>query len=178
VSRSASRVQAVDTSPGLHLISAPGPGEPQLKTRYGLEIRACTSADAAGISELLSASGHTISPRAIADRLEAVRSQPGTALLAAEWGPPSGLVLLHWYRTLDADQFTAQITMLLVGANERRRGIGRLLVKAAAQAARVAGCGKLELLVAPEEPALRMFCQATGFVEAGQCFVRPLRKKA
>jgi aminoglycoside 6'-N-acetyltransferase I len=97
-------------------------------------------------------------------------------LLAAEWGPPSGIVVLHWYPTIDADQPTAQITTLLVGPEERRRGIGRLLVKAASQAARVAGCGALELLTAPDQPGLRDFCRATGFTEAGTCFVRPLRK--
>jgi GNAT superfamily N-acetyltransferase len=85
--------------------------------------------------------------------------------------------VVHWYWTLDADEATAQITTLLVGASERRRGIGRLLVKAAARAARVAGCATLQLLVPPEAPALRHFCQATGFAEMGQCFVRPLRKK-
>jgi aminoglycoside 6'-N-acetyltransferase I len=170
-------MQAADTPFGRCLSGAPSDGGPRLKTRYGLEIRAATGADAVGIAELLSAAGHTVSPRAIADRLEAARSQAGAALLAMEWGPPSGLVLLHWYRTLDDDQSTAQITTLLVGANERRRGIGRLLIKAAAQAARVAGCGTLQILAAPEEQDLHRFCQATGFAEAGQCFVRPLRKK-
>ena len=37
-----------------------------VKTRYGLEIRSATGADAVGISELLSAAGHAIAPRAIA----------------------------------------------------------------------------------------------------------------
>lgn len=147
-----------------------------LKTRRGLEIRGATSADAPGLCELLSAAGHEISPRALAARLDAIRQAPGAALLAGEWGPPSGLVLLHWYPTLDADQPTAQITALLVGPAERRRGIGRLLVKAAAQAARVAGCGALELLTAPEQETLQQFCRATGFTEVGACFVRPLRK--
>ena len=105
-----------------------------------------------------------------------IRQAPGTALLAAEWGPPSGLVVLHWYPTIDADQPTAQIVTLLVGPTERRRGIGRLLVKAASQAARVAGCGVLQLLVAPDQSDLQQFCQATGFAEAGTSFVRPLRK--
>jgi aminoglycoside 6'-N-acetyltransferase I len=148
-----------------------------VKTRRGLEIRAASSTDAPGLSELLSAAGHSISPRALADRLDAMRQDPGTALLAAEWGPPSGFVLLHWYRPLDADQPTAQITTLVVGPDDRRRGIGRLLVKAAAQAARVAGCGALELLAAADEQTLREFCRATGFIEAGTHFVRPLRKK-
>jgi GNAT superfamily N-acetyltransferase len=148
-----------------------------LKTRYGLEIRAATSTDAQGLCDLLHAAGHEITSRALAERLDAIRLGPGAALIAAEWGPPTGLILLHWYQTLTADQPTAQITTLLVARDERRRGIGRLLVKAAAQAARVAGCGGLELLCAPEEEALHDFCRATGFTSVGSRFMRPLRKK-
>jgi predicted N-acetyltransferase YhbS len=147
-----------------------------LKTRHGLEIRAATSADASGLCELLSAAGHATSPRALADRLDAIRQAPGTALLAAEWGPPSGLVVLHWHPTVETDQKTAQITTLLVDPTARRNGIGRLLVKAASQAARLAGCGALQLLAAPEQTDLEQFCRATGFAAAGIYFVRPLRK--
>jgi aminoglycoside 6'-N-acetyltransferase I len=148
-----------------------------LKTRYGLEIRAATSADAQGLCELLHAAGHAISARVMAERLDALRQERGSALIAAAWGPPAGFVLLHWYRTLAADQPTAQITTLLVAPDERRRGVGRLLVKAAAQAARVAGCGTLEIMASTEERALREFCRATGFSEVGSQFFRPLRKK-
>jgi aminoglycoside 6'-N-acetyltransferase I len=148
-----------------------------LKSRFGLEIRAATGAEAPGLSELLSASGHEIAPGLLAERLDAIRQAPGAALIAVAWGPPSGLVILHWYRTLDVGQPTAQITTLLVGPSERRRGIGRLLVKAASQAARVAGCGTLELLTTPDDQGLHQFCRATGFTEAGRCFARPLRKK-
>jgi aminoglycoside 6'-N-acetyltransferase I len=147
-----------------------------LKSRRGLEIRAASGADAPGLCELLSSAGHVMSPRALAERLDAVRQASGTVLLAVEWGPPSGLIALHWYPTIEADQPLAQITTLLVGPGERRRGIGRLLVKAASQAARIAGCGTLQVLAAPEQPALQDFCKATGFTGAGACFVRPLRK--
>jgi aminoglycoside 6'-N-acetyltransferase I len=147
-----------------------------LKSRRGLEIRAATGADAPGLSELLSAAGYVTEPHALAERLDAIRQAHGTVLLAAEWGPPSGVVVLHWYPTIDADPPTAQITTLLVGPEQRRRGIGRLLVKAASQAARVAGCGALQMLVAGDQSDLQQFCRATGFAEAGICFVRPLRK--
>jgi aminoglycoside 6'-N-acetyltransferase I len=149
-----------------------------LKTRYGLEIRTATTADAPGLCELLNAAGHSISSRAMAERLDAIHRNTGTALIAAEWGPPSGLVLLHWYPTLEADQPTAEITMLLVAPDDRRRGIGRLLVKAAAQAARTAGCGALDLLATSDDEGLLAFCSASGFIQAGRRFVRPLRKKA
>jgi aminoglycoside 6'-N-acetyltransferase I len=148
-----------------------------LKSRYGLEIRAASNTDAQGLCDLLIAAGHRISPQISAARLDAMRQAPGAALIAAEWGPPIGLVVLHWYPTLDADQPTAQITTLVVAPTERRRGIGRLLVKSAAQTVRVAGCGTLELLAASEDQGLLDFCSASGFTGMGRRFVRPLRKK-
>lgn len=144
--------------------------------RYGLEIRAATEADALGIAELMRETGQIIAPRVLADRLGARSHECGAALIALEWGPPSGLVVLTWFRTLQADLPIAQITTLLVGPDERRRGIGRLLLKTAAQAARVAGCGTLRV-VAEERTGLAEFCRATGFTESGGSFMRPLRKK-
>ena len=64
-----------------------------------------------------------------------------------------------------------------VAEEERRRGIGRMLVKAAAQAARHAGCGRLEVLAGAGAPSLRGFCLATGFTEAGPLLTRSLRKQ-
>jgi aminoglycoside 6'-N-acetyltransferase I len=146
-----------------------------LKSRYGLEIRGATSADAQGVSDLLMAAGHAVAVSAT--RLDAMRQGQGAMLIASEWGPPVGLVALHWYCTLEVDQPTAQITTLLVAPAERRRGIGRLLVKAAAQTARMAGCGALELVLATDDKDLLDFSSASGFIEAGRRLVRPLRKK-
>ncbi len=148
-----------------------------MSSRYGLEIRAATSADAPGLFELLNAGDDAITPRTLAHRLDALAQEPGAVLIAVEWGPPSGLIVMHWYRLLEAAQPVAQISTLLVSPDRRRRGIGRLLVKAAAQAARVAGCGALELLVPPEQPDLQAFCRQSGFADAGSRFVRALRKK-
>ena len=149
-----------------------------MASRYGLEIRAAAAADAAGLATLFRASGLSIAANDLAERLEALRSGNGTALIAVEWGPPSGLVVLHWYRSLMAAQPVAQITGLLVGPEERRRGIGRLLLKAASQAARTAGCATLELAASPDDDTLRAFCESTGFERAGSLFTRPLRKKS
>ena len=99
-----------------------------MKSRYGLEIRAAANTDAQGLCDLFTSSGNRLSSPISAGRLDALRQDAGAALVAAEWGPPIGLVVLHWYRTLEADQPTAQITTLLVAPTERRRGIGRLLV--------------------------------------------------
>lgn len=146
-------------------------------SRYGLEIRAAAPIDAPGLVELFAAAGHAAEARDLAERLVAIRDARGTALIATQWGPPSGLVALHWYPTLEDSRPTGQITTLLVAVEDRRKGIGRLLLKAAAQAARTAGCGRLELLAGLDEPSLHAFCRATGFTEAGPRFVRSLRKQ-
>lgn len=148
-----------------------------MASRYGLEIRAANVGDAAGLAELLRGAGPPIDAESLAERIEALRHGSGAALVAVEWGPPSGLVVLHWYRSLSASLPTAQITTLLVDPDARRRGIGRLLLKAASQAARSAGCGEIQLLAGPEVADLQAFAAATGFSDQGSVSVRPLRKK-
>jgi GNAT superfamily N-acetyltransferase len=147
-----------------------------LSLRHGLEIRAATAGDAPGLADLLTSAGLPVAAPDLAARLEALRHGAGAALVALDWGPPSGVVVLHWFQTLAAPRPTARITTLLVAAEARRRGIGRLLLKAAAQAARSAGCGMLELAAPPAEPSVPAFCQALGFTEAGAVFERSLRR--
>lgn len=143
--------------------------------RHGLEIRTVAGSDAPGVAELLAASGCPVAVSA--DRLDALRHRSGTAFLALEWGPPSGIVVLNWYPALLDAAPVAQITTLLVATDDRRRGIGRLLLKSAAQAARMAGCDSLHLRAPANGEALAAFCGATGFVPGAGSFVRPLRKR-
>lgn len=148
-----------------------------MASRYGLEIRAAHVGDAAGLAKLLRGSGHPVAAETLAERIEAVRHGASAALVAVEWGPPSGLVVLHWYASLAANLPTAQITTLLVDPGARRRGLGRLLLKAASQAARSAGCGEIELVTGLHQTDLQAFGAATGFTDQGAVSVRPLRKK-
>ncbi|GJD92561.1 hypothetical protein BHAOGJBA_6116 [Methylobacterium hispanicum] len=151
-----------------------------MSNRYGLEIRSASAADAPGLAELLGACGIAIPPRALALRIEALRQEGGSALLALAWGPPSGLIVLHWHATLVDAHPVAVVSTLAVAPEERRQGIGRLLLKAGAQAARSAGCGVLRLDAGPEPAAasLRGFCAATGFAETAARYERPLRKRS
>jgi GNAT superfamily N-acetyltransferase len=148
-----------------------------LGNRYGLEIRAAAGPDAPGLAALLAEAGLAVGAADLAFRLEALQGAGGTALVAVEWGPPSGLVALAPVRTLDAPRPFGLITTLVVAGESRRRGIGRVLLKAAGRAARQAGCDRLLLSIGPGQDELRAFCAAAGFMPDGQIQVRPLLKR-
>ena len=148
-----------------------------MSSRHGLSIRAANGGDVDGLAELLGIAGETIARDRLAARLSALQDEPGVLLIADEWGPPSGLIALHWHSVLTADLKVGQISALLVDPERRRSGIARLLLKAASQAARAAGCGELSLLAPMAAADLRRFCLATGFVQAAEAFTRPLRKR-
>ncbi len=149
-----------------------------MSSRYGLEIRSANEGDAAGLSELLAEMGSVVAPAEVAERLVDMRGRSATILIAVTWGPPSGLIELHAYRTLAAPRGRAQVTLLYVARDARRGGVGRSLLKSASQWARSAGCDGLELRVEAAEPSLRGFAEATGFEKDDRLFTRPLRKRA
>ncbi|AYV47519.1 GNAT family N-acetyltransferase [Caulobacter flavus] len=149
-----------------------------MSSRLGLSIRAADNGDVDGLVALLSTAGQTMARDKLALRLKAIQDQPGLLLIADEWGPPSGVIVVHWHSVLTADQKVGWISTLLVDPERRRNGVARVLLKAASQAARLAGCGDL-VLHAPIAPGdLRAFCLATGFVESGELLTRALRKRS
>jgi aminoglycoside 6'-N-acetyltransferase I len=148
-----------------------------VSNRYGLEIRAAAAPDAPGLAALLAAEGVGVAPADLAGRLDALQADGGTALVAVDWGPPSGLVAVAPVHTLGAARAFGLVTTLVVAADSRRRGIGRVLLKAAGRAARQAGCDRLLLGVGPDQDALRAFCAAAGFAEDGRILTRPLLKR-
>lgn len=145
--------------------------------RYGLEIRAAAGPDAAGLASLLGEAGVAVGAADLAARLDDLQRDGGSALVAVEWGPPSGLIALAPVRTLDAPRPFGLITTLVVAAESRRNGIGRILLKAAGRAARQAGCDRLLLAVGPAQDDLRAFCAAAGFTDEGRVHTRPLLKR-
>lgn len=145
--------------------------------RYGLEIRAAAGSDAAGLATLLSETGEPVRAADLAARLEGLQRDGGTVLVAVEWGPPSGLIAFVPVRTLDAPRPFGLITTLVVATESRRRGIGRVLLKAAGRAARQAGCDRLRVSVGRDQQALHAFCAAAGFDETDHLYERPLLKR-
>ena len=149
-----------------------------MASRYGLTIRAADAGDADGLASLLRTSGFASASNGLEKRIGEIHAENGAVLLASEWGPPSGVIVVHWYWTLASEVKISSVTTLVVDPDQRRRGIGRLLLKAASQAARSAGCRDLQLFVSADNDGLEAFCLATGFMNDGAIFARSLRKQS
>lgn len=142
------------------------------RLRHGVDLRGAAATDAAGLAALLGAPAE-----AMRRRLERLLADDATTVLVAvdHDGALVGVATLQTHPALLEDAPAALLTTLFVAVSERRRGIARLLLKAASQAARSAGCETMAMLAA-EAPAQR-FCAASGFAPDGQSFARPLRRR-
>ena len=118
-------------------------------------------------------------PVEAAERLERIGRDPdGTLLVATGFdGAVIGLVAVHWCTMMQQERPVARITTMVVDDRERRRGIGRMLMKAAAQAARAAGCDVLELTTALHRAEAQAFYQSIGFTLTAQRFSRSLAQE-
>ncbi|SUE43525.1 GNAT family N-acetyltransferase [Roseomonas gilardii] len=149
-----------------------------LGRRYGVEIRSALPADAADLAILLQGDGPSIPSSRMSERLERLlRDSASAVLVAADYGPLAGVIALHWYSTLWESRPVARISALHVAEADRRRGIGRLLLKAGAQAARQAGCERLEAMPPARAGDGLAFLRVNGFAEEGPVLSRGLRKR-
>ena len=139
-------------------------------SRYGVEVRAAGAQDAAEVGRLLG-----LTAEAAAARLAALRGPGHAVLVATGWNALSGVAAVDWFDTLAAVRPVARLSILVVDPDDRRRGIGRLLLKAAAHAARAAGCEVMEAV--PVSEAGEAFGHATGFEDGSAVMVRGLRRR-
>lgn len=147
--------------------------------RYGVDLRGAQANDAADIARLLGQAGAPADARQVAARLDAVAQRAdGTVLVATGYdGAVIGVVALGWVAGLLHDHPVARVSVLAVDVEEGRRGIGRMLLKAASQAARTAGCDVLEAPAVPGGDAATGFYEATGFIHTGATWQRNLRRR-
>lgn len=144
----------------------------------GIDIRGVTQADAADVAGLLGQLGYPTTPRDVALRLETLARDPdATVLVASGYGPVVGVVVVNWCHMLHHPRPLARLTTLVVDDRERGSGIGRMLVKAASQAARMAGCDVLELTTGAQREAAHAFYRAIGFEQSSLRFSRSLRRR-
>ena len=95
------------------------------------------------------------------------RVQPEDVLVAVVDGQVAGYVQLARATPLDASDHVRMISGLAVAARQRRRGVGRALVDAAAAEATARGASRLTLRVLGPNAGARDLYESAGFAVEG-----------
>lgn len=111
-----------------------------------IKIRRAKSSDAAQIAELCGQLGYPAKPAEITQRLRKIKPALQHAVLVAESPEQKVIGWLHVsVSTLVEVELRAEVNGLVVDDNERSRGTGALLLRAAEQWARSRGCKSMSV---------------------------------
>jgi GNAT superfamily N-acetyltransferase len=111
-----------------------------------IRIRRARSSDTARIAELCGQLGYPSTPAEIAQRLRKIKPQSQHAVLVAESLQRKVIGWLHVsVSPLVEVELRAEVNGLVVDNNERSRGTGALLLRAAEQWARSRGCKNMSV---------------------------------
>jgi GNAT superfamily N-acetyltransferase len=136
-----------------------------------VEVRAATPADVARIVELFE-HGSLVEgkedPSELGPYIAAlteIEEQPGGVLVAEVAGQVVGVCQLIVFRHLQSrGGLCAEVESVHVHPDQRRSGIGRVLMGAAIERARTMGCYRIQLTSNNDRPEAHRFYEALGFV--------------
>src|SRR5436309_406647 len=140
-----------------------------------LMIRDAQAADGAAIAALLTQLGYPTEPSAVERRLERLRVVGDRIVVAEVEGKAVGLAHLQVTPTLQRERPAAKIGALVVDDAHRGHGIGRALVRAMEDEARLRRCELLFLTTAERRKEAQVFYEKIGFQETGKRFAKELK---
>ena len=140
-----------------------------------IEIRPCRSDDAVAVSVLLGELGYTVSIQQATKRVaELSKTGVDPIFLAVEDGQALGLLALHLCRMLQYASPIVRVTALVVDAQARRRGMGKLLMEHAERMGSAAGCEFVELTSAMDRAEAHALYRSIGYEPSSIRFRKPL----
>jgi GNAT superfamily N-acetyltransferase len=141
-----------------------------------VEIRAGRAGDVPSLVPLYEEWGHPQTPEVIAERLSTWEATPHAEVLVAEVdGNVAGVAAVCACPHLARPGSYARLTGIVVGASCRRRGIGRALMRAAEDCARIWGCDRIELTTTRSRAEAPAFYPSLGYEDASQRQARFVR---
>ena len=129
----------------------------------GAVLRAAIAADAERIAQLLSDEGYLAGPTDIVERLKRFGGDDGAVIVADVDGQPIGFVAVHLIPRFEHGDEVLRVLALVVDAGVRERGIGRLLMDAVEQLARVRGAAFVEITAGHHRPDARQLLESLGY---------------
>jgi GNAT superfamily N-acetyltransferase len=141
-----------------------------------LRIRTADSVDSEAISLLLAELGYEVTPDDVAERLVRLGRGGEPLLLARQGEETLGCLTWHVTPNIHRQWPVGRITLLVVAASARRRGIGRALLKAAEERMIQRGCGLVEVTSNVKRRGAHAFYTKLGFERTSHRFARPIAK--
>jgi ribosomal protein S18 acetylase RimI-like enzyme len=137
-----------------------------------IKARDATAEDVAGIHSLARELAETVgdeppTEEAVRARLEELLDEPGARVLVAE--NEAGIVggVSFWIKPdLAHGDTVVEVPMLVVAEDQRRTGVGKLLMEEVRNVASDNGASQIELVATRANVAAREFYRSLGFVEA------------
>lgn len=139
-----------------------------------LTVRDARSSDAEEIARLLAQLGYPTASSAVAARLERLAVVGDRVLVADLDGRAVGLAHLQVTPALERERPAAEIGALVVEEAQRGRGVGRALVQAVEDEARLRGCELLFLTSSEGREDAHAFYEHVGFEPTGRRYSRTL----
>ena len=137
------------------------------------EIRPATLADAAAIAVLLGELGYPVEAAEADARLQRIAANPDAiALVACRELRVCGLATAHALHTLNRDEPSVQLTLLVTAGDVRGGGAGRELVAAAERWAEDHGARRLVVTTAVHRAGAHAFYERLGYALTGRRYTR------
>ena len=140
----------------------------------GLTIRDAQPDDSAAIADLLGQLGYPTDAGAVEGRLQRLRIVGDRVVVADVDGTVAGLAHLQVGPTIEYERPAAKLAALVVDDSRRGEGIGRALVAAVEDEARLRGCELLYLTTSERRDDAHSFYEHIGLEHTGRRYSRAL----
>jgi GNAT superfamily N-acetyltransferase len=141
-------------------------------------VRPATLHDAESIAPLLGELDYPAAPEEVARRLTALEAEQGVAAFVAEnGGRMVGVATVQRLHVLHSDAGFAQLLLLVVGADVRRRGVGRALVAKAEAWALAHDCTRMLVACGEERTDAHSFYEALGYHHTARRYIKRIASR-
>jgi GNAT superfamily N-acetyltransferase len=139
-----------------------------------LMVRDAQAADAERIAGLLTQLGYPVGPSAVQSRLERLAIVGDRVVVAELAGDAVGVAHLQVTPALERERPAGKIGVLVVDREHRGQGVGRALVQAVEDEARLRGCELLFVTTAEHRDDAHAFYERVGLERTGRRYGRTL----
>lgn len=155
---------------------APPPPKPEPKPKPppAPKVREAKPGDSKILAKLINYLGHEIDQKTVRKNLANLARMRETPLVAVEGKTVVGLVGVHKTLTVHRPAPVGRITILVVAEEAQDKGIGRMLVEAAEQVLRKAGCKIVEVTSNDRRTAAHAFYRHLGYERTSMRFMKNL----